>query len=109
MDTRTPVKSVDQQISDIKAYMPNIYAAIQARAKQVPGTFREVRLALDGQPNLFYAFERDRGDARTFRTVGTPFTETGIMSDLAEFLQQFSCAHVCIWSKQKEGQQHGAN
>jgi hypothetical protein len=102
MDTGTAAVNVEQHLADIKAFMPEVYKAIQARAKSVPGTFREVRAALRGEPNLFYAFERGR-------VVGTPFNETDIMADVASFMVQFECAHVCIWSKPKEGALNGTH
>jgi hypothetical protein len=92
---------VAARIAEIKAHMPEVYRAIQARAVEQPGTFGLVRRALAGEPNCFYAIERGRA-------VGTPFNMTDIMAEVAKTMVQFGCTYVCIWQV-TAGSDHGAH
>lgn len=103
MDTQTAAKkNVDAEVAVIKAKMPGVYKAIQTRAAAKKGTFELVRRGLRGEPCCFYAFEAGH-------VVGTPFTGSQVMADVAASLVQFGCAHVCIFDETTEGQADGAN
>jgi hypothetical protein len=85
------METVDQQIANIKARMPQVYQAIQARAAAVGKTaFAFVRRGLRGEPNCFYAFERGH-------VVGTPFNRTDVMPNTAYCMVAFGCDHIVIW------------
>jgi hypothetical protein len=97
MDTRTARVDVTALINEIKAYMPETYASIQAKAKDVGNVAYEwVRRGLRGEANCFYAFERGR-------VVGTPFSESDVTRETAYFMVTFGCAHVCMWASQQSG------
>lgn len=89
--------TVDTKIAEIKANMPEVYKAIQAKAAQI-GTraFGLVRRGLAGQPGCFYAFENGR-------VVGTPFQDLSVQADIAKLMVQFGCAHVCIFAMSAPG------
>lgn len=92
---------VAAKIAEIKGHMPETYKAIQARAGKHADTFRLVRAALRGEPNCFYAIERSR-------VMGTPFSQTDIMAEVAARMVQFGCTYVCIWPDAAGGD-HGAH
>lgn len=92
MDTRTAKVDVTAQIDEIKAHMPETYASIRAKARDVGNVAYEwVRRGLRGEPNCFYAFERGR-------VVGTPFTLVEVSRDIAQYMVTFGCTYVCIWA-----------
>ena len=92
MDTRTAKTDVTPLINEIKAYMPETYASIQAKAQVVGNVAYElVRRGLRGEANCFYAFERGR-------VVGTPFSLHEISRDVAQYMVTLGCAHVCIFA-----------
>ncbi len=96
MDTGTASKgesvSIEEQIALIKARMPAVYGAIQAKAGEIgKQAFGLVRRGLKGEPNTFYAFERGY-------VVGTPFAHGPIPAEVAQMMVQFGCAFVCIWA-----------
>lgn len=85
-------KTVDQQIADIKAHMPETYKAIQAKATEIgKPAFALVRRGLRGEANCFYAFERGH-------VVGTPFSLADITRDIAQYMVTFGVSHVCVWA-----------
>ena len=85
-------KTVDQQIADIKAHMPETYKAIQAKATEIgKPAFALVRRGLRGEANCFYAFERGH-------VVGTPFSLADITRDIAQYMVTFGISHVCVWA-----------
>lgn len=95
-------QTVDQQIANIKANMPETYKSIQAKARPVkdsagkvayenPEAFSLVRRGLRGEPNCFYAFERGH-------VVGTPFNLVEITRDIAQYMVTFGVTHACIWA-----------
>lgn len=85
------MQTVDQQIASIKANMPQVYQAIQARAQAVGKVaFAFVRRGLRGEANCFYAFERGH-------VVGTPFNRTDVMPTTAYYMVAFGCDHIVIW------------
>ena len=93
MDTRTPAKSVEQQIADIKAYMPETYKDIQAKAQaRGNSAFAMVRRGLAGQPNSFYAMEGGR-------VVGTPFAKSDLTSEIAMGIVQFGVGFLALWGE----------
>ena len=54
--------TIEQQIADIKAHMPEVYKSIQAKAAAIgKPAFALVRKGLRGDANCFYAFERGQG------------------------------------------------
>jgi hypothetical protein len=92
MDTlkKTP-EEVAQVLQVIKTKMPNVYAAIQAKATEIgPEAFSLVRQGIRGDPYKFYAFEAGH-------VVGTPFTGHPIEADVASFMCSFGCPFVCLW------------
>jgi hypothetical protein len=92
MDTlkKTP-EEVAQVLQVIKTKMPNVYAAIQAKATEIgPEAFSLVRQGIRGEPYKFYAFEAGH-------VVGTPFAGHPIEADVASFMCSFGCPFVCLW------------
>jgi hypothetical protein len=109
MDTRTPKKTVDQQIADIKAHMPAVYAAIKAKADELGRpAFALVRRGLAGLPNQFYAFEGGH-------VVGTPFVNMpGLSGEAALLMVQFGASYLAMWGEvqtpaQPQEAAHGAH
>jgi hypothetical protein len=93
MDTRSQKIDVQAQIEDIKRFMPETYASIQTKAKEIGNeAYVLVRKGLRGEANCFYAFERGR-------VVGTPFNLVEVTRDIAQYMVTFGCAHVCIWAQ----------
>lgn len=97
---------VQDQINQIKQYMPETYKSIQDKAAAIgKPAYGLVRRALKGEPNCFYAFERGR-------VVGTPFSVAEIARDVAQYMVTFGCTYVCIWAEstiQTPGGTNGAN
>ncbi|MGV0960124.1 MAG: hypothetical protein ACOYB1_09835 [Limnohabitans sp.] len=92
MDTlkKTP-EEVAQVLQIIKTKMPNVYAAVQAKAAEIgPEAFSFVRQGIRGEPYKFYAFEAGH-------VVGTPFEGHPIEKDIASHMCSFGCQFVCIW------------
>lgn len=103
MDTGTAAAAVEQQISEIRQFMPGVYASIRAKAEEIGReAFALVRRGLRGEPGCFYAFERGR-------VVGTPFDGCEIQADVAAVMVQFRCAHVCMWGVPRHEVAHGAH
>lgn len=93
MDTKAAKVDVTDKISEIKRFMPETYKSIQAKALQIGNTaFELVRRGLRSEVNCFYAFEQGR-------VVGTPFNIASINADVALYMVEFGCAHVCIWAE----------
>lgn len=93
MDTEKQQELIASGIAEIKAHMPEIYAAIQAKSVEIgKPAFALVRRGLKGEANAFYAFERGR-------VVGTPFVgpHEGLMADVAMTMVQFGVKHVAMW------------
>ena len=85
--------TVEQQIANIKANMPETYKAIQAKAVEVgKPAFALVRRGLRGEANAFYAFERGH-------VVGTPFAMGDITRDIAQYMVTFGVTHCCIFGE----------
>ncbi len=84
-----------QKKTVIKEKMPEVYAAIHARAaahgKEVWGL---VTRALEGEPNCFYAMEAGH-------VMGTPF-ELGVTPEVAQLMVQFGVTHMVMWPPSKE-------
>lgn len=88
--------TVDLQIANIKAHMPRVYQAIEAKANNIGKlAFAWVRRGLRGEPNCFYAFEAGY-------VVGTPFNRADIMPEIARYMVQFGCDHIVVFAD--EGQ-----
>lgn len=88
--------TVDQQITNIKAHMPEVYASIQAKAQTIgKAAFAFVRRGLRGEPNCFYAFEHGH-------VVGTPFNQTDVTAEIARYMVQFGCTHIVVWAGEGE-------
>lgn len=86
------MKNVEQEIARIKAYMPEVYQAIQAKAAAIgKPAFGLVRRGLRGEANCFYAFERGY-------VVGTPFNQADVMPEIAKYMVQFGCMHIVVWA-----------
>lgn len=107
MDTRTPparkdgtaaltdaqVRAVQQGLHTIKTGMPNVYAAIQAKAADIgQGAYGLVRRGLRGEPLCFWAMEGGH-------VVGTPFEGHPVEREVAYHMVRFGCAHVCMWGE----------
>lgn len=88
--------TVDLQIANIKAHMPRVFQAIEAKANDIGKlAFAWVRRGLRGEPNCFYAFEAGY-------VVGTPFNRADIMPEIARCMVGFGCDHIVVWAS--EGQ-----
>jgi len=84
---------VQDQIAQIKQYMPETYRSIQAKAEAIgKPAFGLVRRGLRGEANCFWAMERGR-------VVGTPFSLTEVSRDVAQYMVTFGCTYVCIWAE----------
>lgn len=84
---------VQQGLQTIKTAMPNVYAAIKAKADGIgQGAYGLVRRGLRGEPLCFWAMEGGR-------VVGTPFEGHPIQALVAQQMVQFGCAHVCMWGE----------
>lgn len=93
MDTRTDAE-VAAAIEEIRRYMPDTYASIRRRAEQHgKGVYGQVRRALKGQHDLFYAVERGR-------VMGAPVRKQGVMAEVAANMVEFGCTYVCIWGEE---------
>ncbi|MEI6599850.1 MAG: hypothetical protein WCN21_05220 [Comamonadaceae bacterium] len=93
--------TVEQQIAEIKASMPEVHRSIQEKAAAIgKSAYSLARRGLRGEANCFYAFERGR-------VVGTPFNEGDIMAEIARYMVQFGCTHIVVWSQ--EGVTNGAH
>lgn len=89
----TALNEVAAKIEEIKRYMPEVYQSIQAHALPAelgPEAYALVRRGLRGEANCFYAFEAGR-------VVGTPFSVTTIMAEVAVQMVQFGVRHCVIW------------
>lgn len=101
MDTATPEKTVDDKITEaiaqIKTHMPDVYASIQRKAREIGGdAFALVRRGLRGERGCFYAMEAGM-------VVGAPFDKAHPdMQIAARAMVEFGCAHVCIWPLSEE-------
>ena len=97
IDTRPQKIDVQAKIEEIKGAMPETYASIQAKAKEIGNeAYVLVRKGLRGEANCFYAFEKGR-------VVGTPFNLVEVTRDIAQYMVTFGCAHVCIWAAIEKG------
>lgn len=87
----------DKQIAMIKASMPAVYEAVQAKAAEIGReAFALVRRGARGEPNCFYAFEGGR-------VVGTPF-DGDVPPDVAQLIVRFGTTFLCMWpATAKEG------
>ncbi|MEZ2293081.1 hypothetical protein [Variovorax sp. RCC_210] len=100
MDTMTSdqamtVAEVNARLTFIKDRMPKTYEAIQAKAKEMgSGAFGLVRRGIRGEPNCFYACERD------FK-VGTYWT-VQVAPDIARLVELYGMSFVCMWAEPKE-------
>lgn len=91
MDTKTAKLDVSGKIEEIKAFMPETYKSILAKAGEIDKRAYElVRRGLRGEPNCFYAFEAGR-------VVGTPFATGPLPDHVAKLMVEFGCAMVCIF------------
>ena len=85
--------NVEAQVLEIKAHMPEVYKCIQNKAQAIGrDAYALVRRGLRGEANCFYAFEHGR-------VAGTPFTVSDIMAELAQYMVEFGCKHVCVWAE----------
>jgi hypothetical protein len=88
-----PQVDVEARVRDIKAYMPETYKAIQAKAAEIGRpAYAYVRRGLAGQPNMFWAVERGR-------VVGAPFNLPEITADVAQLMVAFGCNSVVMWGE----------
>lgn len=87
----------DKQIATIKASMPGVYGAVQAKAEEIGReAFALVRRGARGEPNCFYAFEGGR-------VVGTPFDQE-VTPEVAQLIVRFGATFLCMWpAAAKEG------
>ncbi len=83
--------TVDQQIADIKAHMPEVYQSIKDKADAIGKTaYAFVRRGLRGEPNCFFAFERGR-------KVGTPFNIPEVMDSVAGNMVRWGVECGIVW------------
>lgn len=100
MDARSKTE-VERLVGEIKAYMPETYKSIQAKASELgKEAFALVRAGLRGEPNKFWAMEAGR-------VMGTPFSMREINAEVALAMVQWGCAHVCIWWAPAQGAENG--
>lgn len=86
----------DKVVATIKAHMPQVYAAIQAKGAEIGReAFALVRRAARGEPDCFYAFEGGR-------VVGQPFCQA-VMADIAILMVEFGSTYLVIWPQPKDG------
>lgn len=99
----TSADVVQQGLQLIRSRMPNVYAAVQAKAAEIgPAAYALVRRGLRGQARCFWAVEAGH-------VVGTPFDGHPVQAEVARAMVQFGCAHVCVWGEPTTGgQAHGA-
>jgi hypothetical protein len=94
---------IQDQIEQIKRYMPETYKSIQAKVVAIgKPAFGLVRRGLRGEANCFWAMERGR-------VVGTPFALTEVTRDVAQYMVTFGCAYVCIWAESASHPTGGSN
>jgi len=102
MDTRNR-SEVEQLVGEIRAYMPETYAAIQAKAQEIgKEAYALVRAGLRGEPNRFWAMEKGR-------VMGTPFSMPEIAADVAQTMVRWGSAYVCIFGQPVQEVANGAN
>jgi hypothetical protein len=95
--------SVESKITEIKAYMPETYKSIQAKAAEIGNVaFELVRKGLRGEANCFYAFEGGR-------VMGTPFATGPLPDHIAGKMVEFGCAFVCIFDAPERTAGNGAH
>lgn len=95
--TEAQAAAVQQGLNTIKTRMPEVYAAVQAKAAAIgPAAFGLVRRGLRGEPLCFWAMERGH-------VVGTPFAGHPVQAEVAQHMVQFGCTHVCIWGEVAHG------
>lgn len=94
MDTRTANIDVSAKIEEIKRFMPETYAAIQAKAAAVGNeVFVWVRRGLRGEPDFFHAMEAGR-------VVGTPFNRGSIKADLARYIRLYGVIDIVYFASE---------
>jgi hypothetical protein len=99
----TGQQSVEAHIAEIKAYMPETYKSIQAKAAKVGNTaYALVKRSLKGEANCFWACERGW-------VKGTPFSTGEIQRDVAQYMVSLGCAHVCIFATTPEEMTDGTH
>lgn len=110
--------NIQDQLQIIKTKMPETYKAIQARENGVTedfdgkpvvvipaygsGIYSLVRRGLRGEANCFWAMEAGH-------VMGTPFSLQKINRDIALYMVQFGCLHVCIFPTLHSEVPHGAH
>ena len=86
-------QDVSAQLAEIRDHMPEVYAAIKAKAAEVGNVaFELVRRALRGEACCFWAIEGGR-------VVGTPFQGHPIEADIAQAMVQFGCGFCVVWAE----------
>jgi len=94
MDSRTANQDVSALIEEIKQFMPETYAAIQAKAAAIGNdAFVWVRQGLRGHPDFFYASEDGR-------VMGTPFKRPGIMSELERYRRLYGDVNIVFFASE---------
>ena len=85
----------DEKINVIKRSMPQTYEAIKKKAEEIgPVAYSLVRRGLRGEAGCFWAMEAGH-------VMGTPFGQS-VDKEIAYYMVQFGCAHVCIFAKINE-------
>lgn len=81
---------VEQGLHTIKTQMPQTYAEIRAKAREIGNqAYGLVRRSLAGEPNCFYAVENGHA-------IGTPFAAI-VTCDAAALMCCFGRGHLIIW------------
>ncbi|MDP9891245.1 hypothetical protein J2W32_000342 [Variovorax boronicumulans] len=99
MDTMTSdqamtVAEVNARLGFIKDRMPRTYQAIQEKAAVVgKEAYALVRRGIRGEPNCFFACERDH-------KAGTPW-DAAVPTDVARLVERYGMTFVCMWPEPK--------
>lgn len=102
MDANQQKTEEDKQIKMIKAQMPKVYGAIKAKADEIGNeAFALVRRGLRGEAGCFFASE---GGAK----VGT-YWHTELPTDVAQLVERYGVAVVCMWPPRRMGGGDGAH
>lgn len=88
-----PQIDVQEQLAQIKAHMPETYASIQRKAREIgAAAFALVRRGVRGEVNCFYAMEGGR-------VTGTPFDRQDLTADVAVLMVQYNPRSIIMWGE----------
>lgn len=86
-----PATETNKKLATIKAYMPETYKSIQAKAIEIgPQAFALVREGLKGKTNHFHAMEAGY-------VMGTQFDMPEVTAPIALLMVTPGLSHFCVW------------